>query len=150
MFPGQSRENEKIQHHDHPTLQRNLSEDFERDAGSSLQETVVVETMDPNHNHNHHNPRTLGFGTLGSGAQTRTPVPVLNTRMKNLSQFSFRYRESDREQRVRVVQTTSRLINIIHDFMNSEINYIQSAGHVMRKRQFAARCSLHWPPWRPF
>ena len=40
------------------------------------------------------------------------PVPVLNTRMKNLSQFSFRYREHPHPtaspQTIRVVQSTSR------------------------------------------
>jgi hypothetical protein len=52
-------------------------------------------------------PTTLRMQTRASRGYSQ-PVPVLNTRMKNLSQFSFRYRENERAQRVRVVQTTSR------------------------------------------
>lgn len=74
------------------------AEDFERDAGDSLHETVVVETRLP--------PEEEASDKMQQTYDI--PVPVLNTRMKNLSQFSFRYRENERESRVRVVETKSR------------------------------------------
>lgn len=72
----------------HPQLQRTLSQDFEQDNEESLHETVICETIVPE--------------SLPSESFTREdmdtntiPVPVLNTRMKNLSQFSFRYRDNE-------------------------------------------------------
>ena len=75
----------------HPQLQRNLSQDFEQDNEESLHETVIVETIVP--------PESLpseSFTREDLNMDTNTiPVPVLNTRMKNLSQFSFRYRDNE-------------------------------------------------------
>ena len=39
--------------------------------------------------------RSSNFSGNGNHVAT-TPVPILNTRMKNLSQFSFKYRENER------------------------------------------------------
>ena len=123
-------------------LKRTFSEDFEADAPESLHETVILEKrlspgpemmlnqQQQQHNHSplrlagsqrsrysdlrsdRGNDRDRGSSRLSS-SNTTPPVPVLNTRMKNLSQFSFRYREqhpahATHPQTIRVVQSTSR------------------------------------------
>ena len=74
----------------HPQLQRTLSQDFEQDNEESLHETVIVETIVPE------SLPSESFTREDLNMDTNTiPVPVLNTRMKNLSQFSFRYRDNE-------------------------------------------------------
>ena len=73
----------------HPELQRNLSQDFEQDNEESIHETVIVETIEPE------SLPSESFTRETMENNSTIPVPVLNTRMKNLSQFSFRYRENE-------------------------------------------------------
>ena len=75
----------------HQDIHRTISRDFEQDNEESLHETVIVETRSPN---SLDNDLSITSPTMDRLDPT-IPVPVLNTRMKNLSQFSFRYRENE-------------------------------------------------------
>lgn len=81
----------------HPQLQRNSSEDFEREAGETSRESIVLETITHPEVMNRSSSRR--YSVRGQHPQP-PPIPVLNTRMKNLSsQFSFKYRQNQLEDR---------------------------------------------------
>ncbi len=85
-------------------VQISAEQDFEQNASESLHESVVFETREPSfvttinedkmepvsHFARHINSRSSQH--RGGLSTPNPPIPVLNTRMKNLSQFSFKTR----------------------------------------------------------